>query len=75
MKIQSSILLNDLKEKTLKMIHQVESFQQMSENELNRQPEENKWSILECVEHLNLYSDFYIEEFKSRIENIHRERT
>ena len=67
MKIQSSILLNDLKEKTLKMIHQVESFQQMPENELNRQPEENKWSILECVEHLNLYSDFYIEEFKSRI--------
>ena len=67
MKIQSNILLNDLKEKTLKMIHQVELFQKMPNNELNRQPEKNKWSILECVEHLNLYSDFYIEEFRNRI--------
>ena len=67
MKIQSNILLNDLKEKTLKMIQQVESFQKIHENELNYQPAENKWSILECIEHLNLYSDFYIGEFKTRI--------
>lgn len=35
MKIQSNILLNDLKEKTLKMIQQAESFQKIHENELN----------------------------------------
>ncbi len=27
------------------------------------------WSILECLEHLNLYGDFYIPEIKNRIES------
>jgi len=67
MKIQSSILLNDLKEKTFKMIHQVESFKHIPENQLNHQPAENKWSVLKCIGHLNFYSDFYIKEFENRI--------
>ncbi len=69
MKIKSEDLLNDLKSKTLKMIQHVESFQRLSNNELNQQPGENKWSVLECVEHLNLYSDFYINEFQNKISN------
>ena len=67
MKIKTEDLLNDLKEKTLKMIQQVESFQKLSKNQLNHRPGENKWSILECIGHLNLYSDFYINEFEKRI--------
>ena len=69
MKIKSEDLLDDLKSKTLKMIKHVESFQRLSNNELNQQPDEKKWSVLECVEHLNLYSDFYINEFENKISN------
>jgi uncharacterized damage-inducible protein DinB len=67
MKIKSEDLLDDLKSKTLKMIQCAESFQKLSIKDLNRQPGEEKWSILECVGHLNLYSDFYIDEFESKI--------
>lgn len=69
MKIKSEDLLDDLKSKTLKMIQCVESFQRLSKSDLNQQPGENKWSVLECVEHLNLYSDFYINEFEKKISN------
>lgn len=30
--------------------------------ELNWRPSEEKWTVLECLEHLNLYGDFYIPE-------------
>ena len=69
MKIKAEDLLDDLKDKILKMIQCVESFQSLSENELNQQPGINKWSVLECIGHLNLYSDFYINEFENRISN------
>src|SRR5690606_5583879 len=36
---------------------------------LNRKPTNGGWSILECVEHLNRYGDFYILEIKRRIQN------
>lgn len=29
----------------------------------------NSWNILECVEHLNLYGDFYLPEIESKIKN------
>ena len=67
MKIKVEDLLDDLKIKTLKMIGQVESFQKMHESDLNYKSADNKWSILECIGHLNLYSDFYVNEFERRI--------
>ena len=69
MRIKSEELLDELKSQTLKIIQCAESFQRLSENVLNQQPEENKWSVLECIGHLNLYSDFYINQFESRISN------
>ena len=69
MKIKTEDLLNDLKEKTSKMITEVEFFKQLSKEELNRKPAEDKWSILECIGHLNFYSDFYLIEFESKISN------
>jgi hypothetical protein len=35
---------------------------------LNYKPQEDQWSMLECLQHLNFYGDFYIPEIKQRIE-------
>lgn len=69
MKIESKQLTNDLMKKTLKMIEFAEGYNTLTETELNRRPAENKWSILECIEHINLYGDFYINEIENRIIN------
>jgi hypothetical protein len=39
----------------------------LSEKELRFRSNENAWNILECLEHLNLYGDFYIPEMRKQI--------
>ncbi len=34
---------------------------------LNYKPSPNKWSALECIEHLNLYGDFYLPEIEKQM--------
>ena len=69
MKIKSETLLKDLESKTQLMIRQVEQFSALSTKELNTRPGKDKWSVLECIEHINLYGEFYLEEFEKHILN------
>ena len=39
-----------------------------TEEELNKRSNEGSWSALECLEHLNIYSAFYIPEIQNRLE-------
>ena len=48
-------------------IAEAEKFNQLSEEKLNWKVNPDSWSILECLEHLNLYGDFYIPEIKKRL--------
>lgn len=47
------------------MIHELT--EGLSLEDLNREPEPGKWSILVCIQHMNLYSEFYIPTFKNAI--------
>jgi len=67
MKIASEKLIQDLVERTRININQVKKFNSLSEEILNQKPGSEKWSILECIEHLNLYGDFYIPEISRSI--------
>jgi hypothetical protein len=67
MKIKSEILLEELENDSLRLINSAQAYLDMSEKELNFRKEIRSWSILECFEHLNLYSDFYLPEIKSRL--------
>jgi hypothetical protein len=69
MTISSTELLNDLIERTLKNSKAAEKFNALSIEELNLSIAKDSWTILECLEHLNLYGDFYLPEIKKRIEN------
>ncbi len=65
--MQAAILIQDLVAITNNVIQEVEKFQELSLEELNIKPNENSWSILECMEHLNRYGRFYIPEIRKRM--------
>jgi hypothetical protein len=71
MKIITEELIGELIEKTRTNITKVEGFKELSEIELNYKETVEEWSVLECVEHLNLYGDFYNPEIKKCIEKTH----
>jgi len=68
MKIQSAILLNDLIHRTQQVLNQAEQFNQQSTAALNWKPDAKSWSILECFEHLNRYSGFYLPEIGQQMQ-------
>lgn len=76
MKIQSEDLLNELREMTEGMIKLVEEdFSQLPAESLNQRPGEGKWSIAECLEHLNRYGTHYIPLVSDRISESKTEPT
>lgn len=70
--IYADKLLAELTAMTERHIREVRSFKRLSHEEQNRKPDVGAWSILECVEHLNRYGDFYIPEIEFRISNANR---
>lgn len=71
MKFKTEELIAELIDQTRININKVEKFRDLSENELNHKENIEKWSVLECLEHLNLYGEFYNTEIRRRIETSH----
>ncbi len=67
MKIQTEALIVDLTNRTQQLIREAESFKEKPDEQLNYKQHAESWSILECLEHLNLYGRFYIPEIRKRI--------
>ncbi|WP_300674485.1 DinB family protein [Soonwooa sp.] len=68
MKFNSEDLLSQLITQTKKNIAFVESLQSLSDEQLNKRISENSWSILEVVQHLNLYANFYHQEIETKMQ-------
>jgi hypothetical protein len=67
--MQSEKLIQTLLEQTREIINQAEKLKSYDLNTLTWKENEISWSILECLEHLNLYGDFYLPQIESKIEN------
>lgn len=67
MKYKSLELLRQLKKQTRDHLDFVTSLKMMPEEELNRRPVDGAWNILECLQHLNLYGEFYLGEISGRM--------
>jgi DinB superfamily len=65
--MQSETLIQSFMEETRQAINKVEQLQGHELHRLTWKPNPNSWSILECVEHLNLYGDFYLPEIERQI--------
>ena len=68
MQLQSD-LLQDLKQRTKKVLTAAEVLLDLPLDELNYKPDPDTWSALECLEHLNRYGDFYLPEISHRIQS------
>lgn len=59
--MKTTELLTQLKRHTQEIIEAVETkFVALPDAQLNAKPDADRWSILECFEHLNLYSQYYL---------------
>src|SRR5699024_8905620 len=60
-------LIDDLASLTRENTEKVSAFKKLSDATLNLKKDSESWSILECIEHLNRFGQFYIPEIKQRI--------
>lgn len=67
MRTEQELLINQLLDLTQKAHGTVQQFKDLSDEELNLKPEDGGWSILECLEHLNLYGRFYLPEIEKQL--------
>ncbi|WP_379964847.1 DinB family protein [Epilithonimonas sp. UC225_85] len=68
MKIQTNQLLQELRTITGNNLRFGESLLNQNHKNLNFRKSEESWSVLECLEHLNIYGKFYLPEIENRIE-------
>ncbi|MFM7024237.1 MAG: hypothetical protein ACKOXB_14785 [Flavobacteriales bacterium] len=61
-------LLEDLKQRTNMNIATAQQLRLLDSKVLNMKKDADSWSILECIEHLNLYGDYYLPEIRKEIE-------
>ena len=69
MKTKSETLISELIETTRQNLNFAETLKIKSSSQLNWKENPESWSILECLEHLNLYGDFYLLEIEKAIDN------
>jgi len=69
MDINSKKLLSELNAMVSSHIEEVKLFLTLPEDKLQFKANPKSWSILECIEHLNLYAKFYNIEISKRIKN------
>lgn len=66
MLIENNVLIDDLLRRTEKSTAKVREFELLPIDQLQFKTE-GRWSILECLEHLNLYGDYYLVEIEKQI--------
>lgn len=60
MTVPTRVLLQDLQDKTEKVLQDARLFFQLSFEQLCAKPKNGGWSIAECLLHLNLYGKYYL---------------
>jgi hypothetical protein len=72
---KSEDLIIDLTKRVNESIEAVKSLQQLDQTLLNARLNEQSWSALECIEHLNRYGAFYIPEINQRLKSAKKENS
>ena len=69
MQTDNNTLINELLGLTEHSTNAVQKFKALTPVQLNFKTDPQSWSILECLEHLNLYGDFYLKELEKSLLN------
>lgn len=65
--METNILLDELVSISEGLNKQIIALKEFSIEDLNNRNDINSWSALECIEHLNLYYNFYVPEISKRM--------
>lgn len=68
--MQSENLIQSLIEQSRQIMNQVEKLKTNDLHFLTWRENPTAWCILECLEHLNLYGDFYLPQIENSIKTI-----
>ncbi len=68
MKIKSRELIEQLIAETRKVSEYAGQLKSFSSDQLNYRASNDSWSVLECLQHLNLYGRFYLPEITRRMD-------
>lgn len=68
MKIKTNELLQELTQRVNTHLSFAKTLRERSNKALNYRAQEDSWSALECLEHLNRYGQFYIPEINTRMQ-------
>ncbi len=63
----TNTLLQELSAQTARLLSFAEAVSNLDDKALQQRPNAQSWSILECLEHLNLYGDFYLPAVRKAI--------
>jgi hypothetical protein len=67
--MNADLLIQQLIEQTKHILKEAEKLKALDPNTLAWKQEPNSWNVLECLEHLNLYGDFYFPQMENSIKN------
>ncbi|WKS95352.1 DinB family protein [Riemerella columbina] len=65
--MKTDALIHDLLAHTAQITRRAKALSQLDEAALRWKPQPTVWNILECIEHLNRYGDFYLPEMERKI--------
>lgn len=68
MEAANDVLVEELVQITDACTSSARRFREIPENILNYKEDVEKWSVLECIEHLNRYADYYLPEIAKAVE-------
>lgn len=68
MKIDQTKLIEDLIARTQDVLNRAMPMQDLSVEELNARTTPDSWSVLECMEHLNRYGNYYLPEIEQQMQ-------
>ena len=67
MQTEKNKLIAELLQITANAGTAAKKFKALTDDQLNYKKSAAEWSILECIEHLNLYGDFYLPEIEKQM--------
>ncbi len=67
--MQSEKLIQSLLEQVRQIINQAETIKTYDLPTLTWRENKTSWNMLECLQHLNLYGDFYLPQIKNKIKS------
>jgi len=67
MKTTNDTFLAEQEEKVIQILQEAKSLKSLEGQTLQAKPDTDSWSVLECLEHMNRYSEFYLKEFKKHV--------